>query len=68
MSMIELKITGMTCAHCVQSVTKALQGVPGVDKAEVDQAGGVVRVRGQADSAVLIAAVQDAGYMAQRVG
>jgi copper chaperone len=67
MSMIELKITGMTCAHCVQSVTRALQGVPGVDKAEVDLAGGVAHVRGQADSAALIAAVQDAGYVARRV-
>ncbi|MBU2725073.1 heavy-metal-associated domain-containing protein, partial [Acidithiobacillus ferridurans] len=29
MSNINLKITGMTCEHCVRAVTKALEGVPG---------------------------------------
>jgi copper chaperone CopZ len=35
MNDIKLKITGMTCAHCVQAVTKALDGVADVEKAEV---------------------------------
>ena len=32
---ITLKITGMSCAHCVYAVTKALQGVAEIEKAEV---------------------------------
>lgn len=68
MSMIELKISGMTCAHCVRHVTQALQGVADVDQVEVDLAGGTAHVRGQADSAALIAAVQDAGYAARQAG
>jgi len=36
-----LKVTGMTCNHCVMSVTKALKQVPGVETADVspDQGG-----------------------------
>ena len=30
---IELNITGMTCDHCVRSVTNALKRSPGVDAA-----------------------------------
>lgn len=68
MATLDLKITGMTCAHCAQAVSKALQGVPGVDKAEVDLVAGAARVHGQADAATLIDAVREAGYMAQRAG
>ncbi|HEY6162504.1 MAG TPA: heavy-metal-associated domain-containing protein [Bacteroidia bacterium] len=31
-----LEIEGMTCAHCKNTVTKALRGVKGVMRAEVD--------------------------------
>ncbi len=65
MNTIELKISGMTCAHCVQHVTRALQGVADVDQVEVDLAGGTARVLGTASTAALIAAVQDAGYAAR---
>ena len=35
MTRIELPIEGMTCNHCVQHVTGALEAVPGVRRAEV---------------------------------
>ncbi|MET0090662.1 MAG: heavy metal translocating P-type ATPase [Candidatus Thiodiazotropha sp.] len=46
-----LKVTGMTCGHCVNHVTKALQAVPGVESAEVTLDDGSAVVAGQADSA-----------------
>lgn len=60
--MITLKITGMTCQHCVRAATQALEGVPGVARVEVDLASGLAQVDGDADLAALIAAIQAAGY------
>lgn len=34
-SNIEVKIDGMTCAGCVNAVTKKLENVPNVDKASI---------------------------------
>ena len=62
--MTELKIDGMTCGHCTAAVKKALERVPGVDSADVDLAAGRARVVGNADAAILVAAVQDEGYQA----
>ncbi len=64
MNRIELKVTGMTCGHCVKHVSEALQGVPGVTGVDVDLAAGIARVAGAADSPALIAALDDAGYPA----
>lgn len=32
---VELYVTGMTCGHCVASVTEELQEIPGVKNVEV---------------------------------
>lgn len=42
----ELKISGMRCNGCVQSVTRALQEVEGVESVDVQLEGGVARVTG----------------------
>lgn len=60
-----LAITGMTCGHCQQAVTKALLGVPGVTGARVELAGGRAVVDGDAPLEALTAAVEDAGYAVQ---
>ena len=59
-----LKIEGMMCQHCVQHVSKALQGVKGVDKVEVSLEKKEARVSGTEplSDAELKAAVKDAGY------
>ena len=62
MSETHLKITGMTCGHCVRAVTKALEGVSGVEKADVTLPPGEAVVHGQASAAALIAAVKEEGY------
>ena len=64
--MIRLKITGMTCGHCEQSVNKALAAVPGVERVvEVDRETQQALVEGHADVAALIAAVAAEGYQAK---
>jgi len=35
METVELKVEGMDCQGCVQSVTRMLSGLPGVHKVEV---------------------------------
>ncbi len=58
------KVTGMTCGHCVMSVTKALQRVPGVEKADVSLEKGEALVHGAADVQAMLAAVKQVGYAA----
>jgi len=62
-----LKIEGMTCSHCADSVRKALLSCPGVEAAEVDLHGGRARVSGRnADIEAMLKAVEELGYAAQR--
>jgi copper chaperone len=63
--MIQLKITGMNCQHCVRAVSEALSGVPGVNSVpSVDLNSGVARVEGDVAAQALIDAVVAAGYQA----
>lgn len=62
---IELNVTGMTCDHCVRSVTNALKDVPGVAEAVVSLDEKKATVTGDdVDVAKLIAAVEEEGYEA----
>lgn len=63
--LVELKITGMSCSHCRAAVETALGRVPGVEGVSVDLAEGKAEVRGRADLADLLAAVQAEGYGAR---
>ena len=45
MKTIELKVTGMQCAHCEAGVAKALESVEGVEKAVADHTTDRVLVR-----------------------
>ena len=40
--MPEIKVKGMSCAHCVAAMTKAMASLPGVSHVQVDLAGGLV--------------------------
>jgi len=64
---IEIRIEGMTCAHCVGAVTRALRNVPGVDNAEVSLERRQAVVSGEADPAALIAAIAEEGYTASPI-
>ena len=56
-------VTGMTCGHCVASVTEEVGEVPGVDSVDVQLESGQLTVTGTgvSDDAVK-AAVEEAGY------
>ncbi|MDX2377575.1 heavy-metal-associated domain-containing protein [Microbacterium sp. LRZ72] len=63
----EVLVDGMTCSHCVMSVTEEITAIDGVDSVSVDlNAGGTSRVtiHGSApiDAARVRAAVEEAGY------
>lgn len=67
-----LSIDGMTCSSCVGNVTKALQNVSTVDRADVSLVGRSANVHfrtNEAESVTfeLIRAVEDAGYDAQLI-
>lgn len=58
------EVVGMTCEHCVRSVTEEVAAIPGVDGVEVSLDSGALAVTGPAaaDDQVVRAAVQEAGY------
>lgn len=65
METVTLNIDGMTCGGCVKSVTKILEGVEGVAKAEVSLEHKTATVSFDADktdAAALIEAVEDGGF------
>lgn len=62
---IEIHVEGMTCGHCVSAVTRALQKVPGVERAEVSLEKGRALVTGSAAPAALVEAVREEGYEAR---
>lgn len=60
--MYELKVEGMSCGHCVNAVTKAVQGIDGAAKVDVDLAQQKVRVDSSANLNDIKSAVEEAGY------
>lgn len=59
-----LTVTGMSCGHCEQAVTEALEAVDGIVSATADNEEDVAVVEGDAPVEDLVAAVEDAGYEA----
>ncbi|MHA1400219.1 MAG: heavy-metal-associated domain-containing protein [Candidatus Heimdallarchaeaceae archaeon] len=70
MDEILLKVEGMTCQHCVMTVTKALQSIDGVVKANVDLKEGLAMVKydpSKTNTEAMINVVVDNGYSAKAV-
>jgi copper chaperone len=57
-------VSGMTCAHCVSSVTEEVQEIPGVQNVEVvlDTGALTVTSSGPVNDDAVRAAVEEAGY------
>jgi copper chaperone len=71
MSTATLKITGMSCQHCVRAITVALENVAGVTRSEVDLSRGRAVVDYDAaltSPRALAKAVMDEGYVAEEIG
>ncbi len=64
MSETTYTVTGMTCDHCVRSVTEEVGKIDGVTGVRVDLPTGAVIVTGSKEPAVadVRAAVEEAGY------
>lgn len=63
-----LKVQGMSCGHCVEAVTRALEGVEGVRSARVDLDAGRAEVdydEGRTGTRELVGAVIEEGYTAE---
>jgi copper chaperone len=71
MSTTTLKISGMSCQHCLRTVTNALASVQGVSNATVDLGKGRAVVEYdpvQTSPSALANAVMDEGYTAEETG
>ena len=64
MSETTYTVTGMTCDHCVASVTEEVQEIPGVGKVDVVLETGALTVNSDqpVEDAAVRAAVEEAGY------
>ena len=60
--MMTFQVEGMSCGHCVQSVTKAVQAVLPKATVAVDLAAGRVTVDGGERREAVAQAIEDAGY------
>lgn len=58
---MQYAIEGMHCASCVVKIEKALRGVPGVTRADVNLATETAKVEGTATADVLAEAVRRVG-------
>ena len=57
-------VSGMTCSHCVSSVTEEVTNIPGVTDVQVNLASGAVTITSETpvEEAAVKAAVDEAGY------
>ncbi len=64
MSTSTYTVIGMTCGHCVNSVTEEVKQVPGVTDLNIDLTTGGLTVTSQTpvDDTAVRAAVEEAGY------
>lgn len=64
MSTVTVKVSGMSCGHCADSVRQEVGALPGVSGVGVDIAAGTVTISSAAplQAAVIDAAIRQAGY------
>jgi copper ion binding protein len=62
MSILTLKVPGMTCGHCEAAVKSEVGKVAGVSAVNVDLATKLVTVEGSDDLAAITAAIDEAGF------
>jgi len=61
---VQLKVTGMTCNHCISMVNKAIATLQADAKVIVDLAQQQVNIESALATEEIIAALDDAGYPA----
>jgi copper chaperone CopZ len=66
---MKLYVDGMTCEHCKVHVEKALKGIKGVKKAEVNLEAGTAEVETKKEIPfdTFKSAIEEAGYMLVKI-
>ena len=69
MNITEFQVTGMTCGHCEMAVREEVGQIAGIEDIQVSAQTGklIVKTAHPVDDAVVLAAVDEAGYSAARV-
>jgi copper chaperone len=65
---ITLTVNGMNCAHCTQTITKAILAIDPKANVETDIPSKTVKVSSQLDNENIRAAIVDAGYDVITIG
>ncbi len=60
-----LKVSGMSCGHCVRAITRAVQSADAAAEVQVDLDSAEVRVASQLSLERLLAIIRDEGYGAE---
>ncbi len=58
---MEFVVSGMSCQHCIDAITKEVGAVDGVESVSIDLDTKIVAVVG-GESSAIIAAIDDAGF------
>jgi copper chaperone len=61
-TVLEYSVVGMSCDHCVLSLTEEVGAVAGVERVAVELASGRMLVAGDASEEAVREAVAEAGY------
>jgi copper chaperone len=64
--MLDFRVEGMTCGHCEQAVTRAVQSVDPTARVTIDRSADRVAVDSAADADAMRRAIETAGYTVQR--
>ncbi|PYC27430.1 copper resistance protein CopZ [Aquipseudomonas alcaligenes] len=60
-----LKVSGMSCGHCVRAITRAVQAGDPAAEVQIDLGAGEVRVASRQSLEQLLQAIRDKGYEAE---
>ncbi|GGB92517.1 copper chaperone CopZ [Marinobacterium zhoushanense] len=63
----QLKVTGMSCGHCVSTIEKAVKGLDPQAEVSADLAKGEVTVSSNLEVASISDVIREAGYENQQV-
>ncbi|TCK07457.1 heavy-metal-associated domain-containing protein [Marinobacterium mangrovicola] len=63
----QLKVTGMSCGHCVSAIEKAVKGLDPQAEVSTDLDKGEVTVSSDTEFAAISAAILEAGYENQAI-
>lgn len=65
--MHHLKVTGMSCGHCVSAIEKAVKALDSQAEVSADVATGEVTVKSATEFAAISDAIREAGYENQAI-